>query len=162
MKPEMTIPRRWNPWPASIIAFFVVALIGCGTFVAYCNRHPADLVASDYYEQEVRYQGQINRLQHAQQNAHLASVNYDSSHKCIQITLPPNQSAAKAVGTIQLYRPSSMNLDRQLELGIDANGVQRIDAARMSPGLWKVRVSWSVDRQDYFVDQKVVIEPKGR
>jgi hypothetical protein len=150
-------PSRWNPWPFSIIAFFVVALIGCGTFVAYCNRHPADLVAADYYEQEVRYQGQINRLQHAQQQTDVASVTYDTARKCIRLSLPPNSSPAQATGTIQLYRPSAIKLDRQIKLATDSQGLQTIDAANLAAGLWKVRVSWTVAQQDYFMDQKLVI-----
>jgi hypothetical protein len=30
----------------------------------------------------------------------------------------------------------------------------------MVPGLWKVRVSWTVEHQDYFLDQKVVVGSK--
>jgi len=150
-------PSRWNPWPVSIIAFFVVALIGCGTFVAYCNRHPADLVAADYYEQEVRYQAQIVRLQRAQQQTDVASVAYDRARKCIRLSMPPNPSPFQATGTIQLYRPSAIKLDREINLATDSQGVQSIDAAGLAAGLWKVRVSWTVAQQDYFMDQKLVI-----
>jgi hypothetical protein len=152
-------PRPWNPWPVSIIAFFVVALIGCGTFVAYCNRHPADLVAADYYEQEVRYQGQIDRLQHAQQQAQPASVAYDPAARCIRLHLPRTSTPGQATGTIQLYRPSAINLDRQLKLATDAQGAQIIDATGLAAGLWKVRVFWNVGQQAYFMDQKVIIGP---
>jgi nitrogen fixation protein FixH len=58
---------------------------------------------------------------------------------------------------VQLYRPSAEKLDRQLKLEPDRNGVQRIDAGSLSPGLWKVRVTWSVERQEYFMDQNIVI-----
>jgi hypothetical protein len=83
---------RWNPWPVSIIVFFTVALLSCGAMIVFCNRHPADLVAADYYEQEVRYQGQIERLQRAQQRGQLASVAYDPAQRQITVSLPPNQS----------------------------------------------------------------------
>jgi len=150
---------KWNPWPVAIILFFVVAFIGCGTFVAFCSRHPADLVSADYYEQEVRYQGQIDRLQHVQQAASLASVVYDTNRQRITISLPPGISVP-STGTIQLYRPSSMKLDRELKLASDATGLQTIDATNLQPGLWKVRVSWKTADQEYFIDQKVVIERK--
>ena len=151
---------RWNPWPVSIIAFFTVALIGCGSFVAFCSRHPADLVAADYYEQELRYQRRLESIQRARQNARLVSVTYDPAGKRIRVCLPPSQSPARAAGQIQLYRPSAAGLDRQLKLAPGADGVQSIDAASLAPGLWKVRVSWTVDRQEYFIDQKVVIHSK--
>src|SRR5215831_17336740 len=105
MQEPQTTWRSWNPWTISIIAFFTVAIIGCGTFIAFCSRHPADLVAADYYEQEVRYQSQIDRLQHAQQPTPSVAVTYDARTKLISIALPPNHSQHQASGTIQLYRP---------------------------------------------------------
>jgi nitrogen fixation protein FixH len=161
MREHTTIWRPWNPWPISIIAFFTVAIIGCGTFIAFCSRHPADLVAADYYEQEVRYQRQIERLQHGQQPAATAVVTYDAKTKLISIALPPNHSQTKPSGTIQLYRPSATNLDRQLKLAPDEHGLQTIDAGSLLPGLWKVRVSWTADEQEYFLDEKIVIGVKA-
>jgi len=157
MHEQPTTPRSWNPWPISIIAFFTVAIIGCGTFIAFCSRHPADLVAADYYEQEVRYQGQIDRLRHAQQPTGPATVTYDAKARLISIALPPNYSRRKPSGSIQLYRPSATNQDRQLKLAPDEHGVQTIDASSLLPGLWKVRVSWTADETEFFVDQKIVI-----
>ena len=156
-----TAHRSWNPWPICIIAFFTVAIIGCGTFITFCSRHPADLVAADYYEQEIRYQSHIARLQHAQQPAARAMVTYDAKTKLISIALPLNYPQTKASGTIQLYRPSATNLDRQLKLAPDEHGLQTINASSLLPGLWKVRVSWTADEKDYFLDEKIVIGAKA-
>ncbi len=153
--------QPWNPWPISIIAFFVIALIGCGTFVAFCSRHPADLVASDYYEQEIRFQGQIDRIHRTQQQASQASVSYEAASRQITITFPPVSPEKKITGQIQLYRPSAANLDKTLRLEPDAKGLQIIDAANLSPGLWKVRVSWTMNDQGYYLDQSVVVGSKA-
>jgi nitrogen fixation protein FixH len=71
--------------------------------------------------------------------------------------LPPAQTASAITGTIELYRPSARALDRSFPLKVDANGLQSLDAASLVPGLWKVRVSWTADNQDYYLDQKVVV-----
>ena len=63
-------------------------------------------------------------------------------------------------GRIELYRPSAAGMDRAVKLEPDANGVQRLDATGLAPGLWKVRVSWTLENQDYFLDQKVVVGSK--
>ena len=42
-------PARFDPWPVSIVAFFSLAILGCGTFIAFCSRHPADLISPNYY-----------------------------------------------------------------------------------------------------------------
>ncbi len=167
MKPEFMLSNArpstgWNPWPVSIIAFFTVAIIGCGTFIAFCNRHPADLVAADYYEQEVRYQGEIERLQNAQRQAPTASVSYDPTVRHIKIELPLSHTQAGLSGTIRLYRPSALNLDRQLTLAPGPEGSQTIDAADLLPGLWKVRVAWSANHQDFLIDRQIVVGPSQR
>ncbi len=152
--------RRWDPWPVSIIIFFTIAILGCGTFIAFCSRHPADLISANYYEEEVRYQGQIDRLQHTRERAPLASVTYDAGTKLITVLVPLEQSRANPSGQIQLYRPSAANLDRRLKLALSPNGVQTIDGASLLPGLWKVRVSWAFDNREYFLDQQLVIPPR--
>jgi nitrogen fixation protein FixH len=138
-----------------------VAIIGCATFIVYCNRHPADLISADYYEQEVRYQGHIDSVAHARQSPHPATVAYDRQRQLIRIVLPPEARQGKAAGTIQLYRPAAADLDRQFKLEPDAQGVQTLDAARLAPGLWKVRASWTVGDQGYFIDQPVVIRSRA-
>jgi len=155
------VSGRWNPWPVAIIAFFAVALIGCGTFVAFCGRHPADLVASDYYEQEIRFQRQIDRIQRTQQQATLTSVTYEAAKRQIIIALAPTPPEKKITGQIQLYRPSAASLDKAVNLEPNASGVQTIEAGNLSAGLWKVRVSWRSGGQDYYVEQSVVIGAKA-
>lgn len=152
-----TPPRRWDPWPVSIISFFVVAVIGCATFVAFCNRHPVDLVAPDYYDQEVRFQDQMDRVKRTRESATLASARFDAATKAIVIALPAEHCKSQVTGRVELYRPSARELDRQFPLAPGPDGIQRIDTADLRTGLWKVRVSWTVSGQEYFLDQKLVL-----
>ena len=161
MSAELNTTQKWNLWPVSIICFFIVAIIGCVSFVVFCSRYPADLVSADYYEQEVRYQKQIDTLQRTQQSGEAASVSYDADRKQITVSLPKAHSSAGTAGSIQLYRPSALDQDRRIKLAPDANGAQTIDASDLLPGLWKVRVTWSVDNREFYVDQKVVIGAKA-
>jgi hypothetical protein len=155
------ISSRWNPWPVSIISFFIVAIVSCVTFVAFCSRHPVDLISANYYEEEIRYQGQIERLQHAQQASQLGSVSYNPITKIITVSLPSDQSEHARSGQVQLYRPSAASRDRQLKLELDPKGLQRIDAASLLPGLWKVRISWAIEDREYFMDEKIVVPSKA-
>ena len=77
--------------------------------------------------------------------------------KCITVSLPAEQAGRTINGRIELYRPSAAGMDREVKLEPDAKGVQRLDAAGLVPGLWKVRVSWTCDHQDYFLDEKVIV-----
>ncbi len=155
MKPQTS---NWNPWPAAIIGFFAFAIAGCAAFVVFCCRHPADLVAVDYYDQEMRYQDQIDRIYRAHASQPM-SVQYDRAQQLIVISLPAGHS--NAVGTVQLYRPSSSSLDQTMPLQPDSAGVQTINAKSLLPGLWKVRVCWRLGGRDFFREQSLVIGGTG-
>jgi nitrogen fixation protein FixH len=156
-EPTTSHPRRWDPWPISIIGFFAVAIIGCLSLVVFCSRHPAELVASDYYEQEIHYQGQMDGKQRAQQQGQEVALGYDAATRMITVSLPSAQSHSNVTGTIHLYRPSSVSLDRRIKFDPSPDGVQTIDAASLQPGLWKVRFSWTVNDEDYFTEQQLKI-----
>jgi nitrogen fixation protein FixH len=51
-------------------------------------------------------------------------------------------------------------MDRALRFKPDADGTQRLDASAMAPGLWRVRVTWTAEKENYYLDQKVVVAPK--
>jgi hypothetical protein len=154
MKP--TPPPR-SLWPLAIITFFIVAVLFLGTFVIWALRQREDLVTADYYEKEIRYQQHLDTLNRSQAVAMQAVVTYEPATNQIVITLPA-ATATGVTGKIKLYRPSDARLDRESPLALDAAGTQRLDATKLQPGLWKVRVQWTAAGQEYFVDQSVIVK----
>ena len=149
-------PESRNLWPSAIIAFFVVFATFLATFVIWAVGQKQDLVAENYYEHEVRYQEQLDRLNRTQAQAGQTAVTFDAARNCIVISLPAEQ-APGASGRIHLYRPSNAKLDQEVPLVINAGGVQTLDTKALAPGLWKVRVEWTANGQEYFIDQVVVV-----
>src|SRR5215471_8865308 len=94
--------RSFNPWPVSIIAFFAVAICCAVGFVIFCSRQTTDLVAADYYEQEVRYQDQLDRVHRAASLQAPATVDYDNAVRRITISLPADHVQQSPKGWIQL------------------------------------------------------------
>jgi hypothetical protein len=150
----------FNPWPVSIVTFFAVAICAAIAFVIFCQRHQVDLVAADYYEQEVRYQDQLDRAHRAASLQAPASIGYDDQTKRITVSLPLEHQGKDVKGWVQLYRPSAAGLDQKLPLNIDAAGAQVIDASTLTSGLWHIRVSWNARGADYYYDQKLVVGQK--
>ena len=149
-----------NLWPLGIILTLVVFFAGTvGLIVMACSQR-VDLVSPDYYERELKFQGQIDRVERTHRAPSQASVAYDEAGQCITVSLPADQAGREISGRIELYRPSAAGLDRAVKLAPDGKGMQRLDAAGLAPGLWKVRVSWTVEQQDYFLDEKVVVGAK--
>lgn len=145
-----------NLWPISITAFFIVLITCIVSFVAFAMRQREDLVSSDYYERAVRYEKQLDALNRSQEFSSKTVVTFDSAKQSIVIALPEAQHAG-AVGNVQLYRPSDSRLDRELPMQLDATGGQQLDAKNLSDGLWRVRVKWKQNGQDYYLDQPVIV-----
>jgi hypothetical protein len=147
-----------NPWPIAIVAVFIVFAMFIAIFIAWAMHQREDLVAVNYYENEVRYQQQLDRLNQTQPLAAQVAVSYDATQRSIVITLPVAQ-AREAAGRIHLYRPSDARLDRDVPLAVNAEGIQRLDARELRAGLWKVRVQWSANGKDYFFDRSLIMSP---
>lgn len=155
--PSRAKPRRAsNLWPVSIIAFFVVFVGGLTAFIVFASNQQDDLVRADYYEEELRYQLQLDRINRTQLIPDRADVRYDAERQRITIALPKGHATGSS-GRIQLYRPADARLDREVALAVGSDGFQHVDARSLRGGLWKVRVRWSIAGQEYFVDQPLVL-----
>jgi hypothetical protein len=128
--------------------------------VAFATRHREDLVRPDYYEEEVRYQEQLERLNRTLAVRHDTAITYDDTNQNVVITLPPEHARQQPSGRINFYRPSDASLDREVRLAPDAAGIQRVDASKLRAGLWKVRLYWTVHHQDFYLDQPIIVGPK--
>ena len=145
-----------NLWPASIVGFFVIAIVFLVTFVAWAMRQREDLVSADYYEREVRYQQQLDSMNRSQNFAAHVLITFDPAWQAVVIKLPKDQRQG-ASGKVHLYRPSDARLDREMPLALNTDGVQKVDAKNLEGGLWKVRVKWNAGGQEYFLDQPVIV-----
>lgn len=163
MPPDLTSAsgRTLNPWPVAILAAFMLFISATAGLIALSAWRPDDLVAADYYEQEIRYQHQLDRLNRTQPLLAGIVVDFDPAQHSVRIALPSAHAAGLAEGRIQLYRPSAKALDREFPLRLDPHGFQMLDVRRLLPGLWKVRIHWSADGQEYFVERSLVIPPRS-
>jgi hypothetical protein len=149
-----------NLWPLGIITVCSLFAAGTAGLIVMACSQKVELVSDDYYEKELKFQGQIDRAERTRREASQAAVAYDAAHHNITVSLPPGQVHGNVRGNVELYRPSAASMDRAMRLEPDASGVQRLDASALAPGLWKVRVSWTFDKRNYYLEQKVVVGTK--
>ncbi|MDB6037790.1 MAG: nitrogen fixation protein FixH [Verrucomicrobiales bacterium] len=155
--PILARPAR-SLWPIAITAFFLLAICGVITFINWAVHQNMDLVSHDYYKEEILYQQQIDSLKRTRQLGGEVSARYNRESREIAVTLPTAHYLQKASGTIKLYRPSDASLDYSVPLLLKPDGTQKIRAADLRPGLWKVRIQWNAAGQDYSFDQPVIID----
>ncbi|MDB6033173.1 MAG: nitrogen fixation protein FixH [Verrucomicrobiales bacterium] len=151
------VVKSRNPWPIAIIAYFVIfasCVAGFGTWVI---RQNIDLVRKDYYEEEVRFQQQMEKVNRTQPFESSIAVAYVAREGVLNVQLPQAHAIPAPAGRIDLYRPSDASLDQHIMLAVDRDGAQKIVPQKLRTGLWKVRMNWNVDGQDYFSERSIFV-----
>ncbi|MCF7764754.1 MAG: FixH family protein [Verrucomicrobia bacterium] len=156
MNPKRTTP---NPWPIALIAFFILFIGATAGLVLFSTFHRMELVDADYYEHEINHQSQMERVSRTRQRHAQVQVDYQPDQHSIQLGFPSSHVDRGAVGTIHLYRPSAARLDRTLPIKYNAQGKQLLDTEGLRPGLWRIRILWTSNQEEYFDDQRLLIVP---
>ena len=149
---------RKSFWPLGIVGAFVCFIAGTIALIVIACTHKTDLITADYYADELRFQGRLDQLNRTAQHSEQVAVSFDAARQSIVLALPPATVNAQTTGRIQLYRPSATDRDVVVRLELDAMGSQTIDATMLLPGLWKVRIEWTAQNQDYFADKQIVVK----
>src|SRR5581483_3180507 len=147
-----------NPWPYGLGLFFIVFTSYIAGFIGFACRPKMDFVREDYYNHEIRFQQQIDRIQRTQPALATAAIEYNRAGAEITVSLPAADQNGLS-GAITLYRPADAALDSNIPLGLNAAGRQIISVRALASGLWKVRVQWKASGQEYYCEKSVVIQP---
>lgn len=147
-------PSR-NLWPYGVLAAFVLFATGIATAVTIALKHPESLVSDNYYEQELKYQSQINDAARARNVG--AEIRFDAAEKQAVIALPNGPAGQPITGTVQLYRADAPALDHTVDLKLSAGGVQTLDCSKLASGPWLLKVAWQSGGQGYYLEQKVIV-----
>jgi nitrogen fixation protein FixH len=149
-----------NPWPVGLVIFFIIFITYIACFITFACRQRMDLVRADYYDQEIRFQKQIDRVQRTAPIMAAAAMAYNARTKTVTITFPPAMAASGISGAINFYRPSDADMDHDVSLAPDSVGAQSVSVRGFQSGLWKVRVQWTARGQDYYFEKPLAISPE--
>jgi len=144
-------------WPAALAVFYIVFMLITIGVVIFSTFHRVDLVAEDYYEQEIRYQQQIERILRADSLSVPVRWLYERSQKSLIIKFPPELEAAEIKGNLHFFRPSDARLDRVVPLELSVENSQTLNTAQLLPGLWKLKIFWEINSKEYFTEGIIVI-----
>ena len=136
----------WGKW---IVAAFVFFALFIGVLVTISMRQDVDLVAADYYQKELVYQDQIDRLNNTNALAlkpRLAIL----EGKYLTIYFP-DMTIEK--GQVHLFRPSDSQMDQQFVLRASGDSVQQFTLQPLEKGMYKVKLEWKMAGKEYFMEE---------
>lgn len=145
---------NWGTGLFAAIALFVITTLGV---VVYIISLDFDLVSKNHYEKGVQYEQHIEKIEHARALDVPVKIQLRSVENLIEIIFPEQIASQKPSGTVTLYRPSNSSLDRNYELSLNNDHIQKIDAGDMARGKWLVKVTWQAGDQSYFEEIAIFI-----
>ena len=137
----------------------VLAFIGFIGFILYFviiastdQRADHNLVTDEYYQEELKYQEEINALENAK-NLNV-QFNFEQTTEGLRIVIPETVRQQKAEGTVSLYRPSNKHLDFDLAISL-SNSHLLIPDNRLLGGRWDIKIRWKHLDKDYLVKESI-------
>jgi hypothetical protein len=115
------------------------------------------LVYEDYYDKEIKYQGEIDRIKNAKDLKDGLKIEYLLREDKIKITYPPEHKNS-IKGAIYLFRPSDSALDTSFPIESDRQGVQIISVSSLKNGLWQVKINWTFGDKEYQQEKNLVLQ----
>ena len=142
-------------WGNKLILVFLVFGAMISFMVYRCMKTPVDLVAKEYYRDELAYQQVIDGIKRADALNSSASLQQEAGGIVLQ--LPAEMQHHAITGSILFYCPSDVKKDRSLPLTVDTDGRQFISGHTLQPGHYRVKIEWDSKDLHYFTEKPLVI-----
>jgi len=139
----------WGKGIIITLVAFGILMIGMVTFCI--KQDDIHLVTQNYYEEEIKYQDQIDKMINANHLDHEVLV-YDNQLKIVDLHLPIGSK-----GTIHLFRPSDARLDQKIAFDITDLTVNSVDVKSLKPGYWRIKLTWVENGIGYYKEEKINI-----
>ncbi len=138
---------NWGWRIALFYGSFVVMMVG---MVIYAFQQDFDLVADNYYEQEIAYQGRIDQMTNAKNDNQKVIVS--KTDAAIELLFP---SASEDV-IVHFFRPSDDTKDVLLEEAhVDSQLALALD--QFTTGKYLVKVEWKANGKTYFQEDNFFV-----
>jgi hypothetical protein len=141
---------NWGKW---IVLSFVLFAVFIGTLVVICVKQDVNLVSGNYYQEELAYQQQIERIENAnrlQDQPKMMIVGHD-----LEIQFEGFKNLDQ--GQIDLFRPSDTRFDRKFVLQNSAGKRQLFDVSMLPKGMYYARMKWSMHGKEYYIEQSITL-----
>ncbi len=139
----------WGKGIVLTITAFVIIMISMVTICV--KQDDIHLVTQNYYEEEIKYQDQIEKII----NATLLDeevMTYDTQAKIVGLNLPLG-----AKGTLHLFRPSDARLDQKIDFDITNIDENSVNVQSLKSGYWKVKLTWENQGKAYYQEKQINI-----
>lgn len=141
-------------WGAKIVLVYVVFIAGILFMVFKSSSEKSELVTTDYYAKELKYQEKIDEMNRVV--ALSAPVEYDIRGDELIIRFPKDFDGKKLTGEAVLYCPSDEKKDLKNNFTLKDEPL-KISIPAKNKGLHELHLSWQDGGLTYYFEKKIFI-----
>lgn len=142
-------------WGIKISILYIGFVILILTMVGMTMGEKADLVSKDYYDQEIKYQGKIDRINRTA--ALEEQLTWEIKQGSVSLKFPEKFKKENISGSVYFFRPSDAAMDKMIEFSQDTLSIRNISTEKLKKGLYKMEISWKVNKEEYYNEGTVQI-----
>lgn len=135
---------------AGFIGFIMYFIVSMSTN----SKYEHDLVVEDYYQQELKFQNEINKEKNAKKLS--KNITWKKTEQGIIVTFPSELNEKNINGKVFLYRPSNKALDFEIPISLSNHNLL-IPDNNLLGGRWNITIDWSYNNEAYLSKKKLFI-----
>ncbi|UEG50092.1 FixH family protein [Ferruginibacter lapsinanis] len=141
-------------WGYKILFVYLAFVAGIVFMVVKSSNQKMDLVTTDYYAKELKYQDKIDEAKRT--SALSKEIACTIADDKISILFPKDFEGKNIAGDILLYCPSDEGKDVAQKFATQ-DLTTAISLPAKSKGLYEIHISWVVDGNNYYYQKKILI-----
>jgi len=136
-----------------IVVSFVLFAAFIGTLVAVCLREDISLVTKDYYQEELAYQDQIQRLNNVAELKVKPVIRVVD--RVVQVEFKQFNSMTNA--ELNIFCPSNAQMDRKFTLKASEDSVQFFPLDPLQKGMHRAKLQWEMNGKEFYLEEVIFI-----
>ena len=140
-------------WGYKILLVYICFALGIAFLVYKSSVQKMDLVTTDYYAKELKYQDRIDDAKRV--NELSAPLQYRVADNQLTIAFPVDFAGKALTGEAVLYCPSDEDNDRRQNFSVE-NSTVVIPLSDLPKGYYEIQVSWKSGGVSYYAEKKMI------
>ena len=142
-------------WGQGIFLVMTGFAVMMATFLFRAYHAQEDLVAENYYEQEIRYQQQIDKLDNVQRLGGDPALDLIGDE--LVVSFPDVFNGRSITGELYLQRPSDARADERISFSLKNGDRLHVPVSDRMKGLYKVQLEWSAGEENFLANERIYL-----
>jgi hypothetical protein len=144
----MKIIGNWPFWIVVTLSLIVIFII---TNIIIFSSQKWDMVESNYYEKELKYQSHIDKVNRA--NCLKDTLKITQNDNLLTFSFPRDFIGKKINGRINFYRPSGSEMDFHIPIQL-TDSLKQYYIFNKQKGFWIIKIDWAVGDSSYYFEEE--------